>query len=113
MLALTCESASCGVDSDEFVSIEERRQETLESIDSIFEEISQTLSIEKVAQEMISEEDFLQKKERLLKWVDQIRDVDKKRATLIEEEQSVLALALKSLRLGKQATIQYQKSIPT
>jgi hypothetical protein len=45
--------------------------------------------------------------------VEQICSIDKKRATLIEEEKSTLALELQSLRLLTQAAIQYQKAIPT
>ncbi len=111
-LTLTCELASVASDSDIFLSISARRQETLEKVNLVFEEVDQFFSVE-ASQEIISEQDFLYQKERLLHLVEQICSIDKKRATLIEEEKSTLASELQSLRLLNQAAIQYQKSIPT
>lgn len=111
-LTLTCELASASSESDISLSIEARRKETLEKADLVFEEVARFCSVE-APQKIISGQDFLDQKERLLHLVAQICAIDKKRVTLIEEEKSTLALELQSLRLLKQAAIQYQKSVPT
>jgi hypothetical protein len=103
-LALTEESEQEESDSDRQIAIEEKRKQALEKVDLLFE---------KATQEQIEEDHFLHQRERLLKLISHIRHIDKRRATLIKEEQASLALELQSLRLGKQAVIQYQKSIPT
>ncbi len=112
-LHLTQESEEAGIDSSRQIAIEEARKETLIKADLIFEEIVRWLSIGGASQESIPEQDFLQQKERLLRLIHQIRQIDAKRAALIQKEQAGLVATLQYTRIGKQAVIQYQKAAPS
>jgi len=101
------------INIDRLIEIEEIRKENLEKVDFLFKEVVDLISTEKTTQEEMNEELFLHQRERLLRLLDQMNYIDKKRATRIEKEQSTLISSLQDLNLGKQAVMQYQKAIPT
>ncbi len=112
LCALTGKLESEALDSDNHIAIEDQREKTLKKVDLILEDVAQFLAITNADQELINEAEFLRQQERLLKWSDQVRDMDKKREILIAAEKSTLTLELQTMRLSAQAAAQYQKSIP-